>query len=205
MGLAAPGRRTVQQPRSRWTTPAGLEVSLFVGELADAPTRVLCTSTNPRLSMLGGTGSAVVERAGWGVHKEAQAVVQRAAAGSGRTGVAIGTVHRTSAGRLPHAFLLHCVVSGPGRAASAEAIRSCVQGALMETERAGCPSLAMPVFGSGHASFPYERAITAMAEALLAYTLPVPRVVVVVFDPDRLPPVERVLDGVLRRSAAPAR
>jgi hypothetical protein len=29
-------------------------------------------------------------------------------------------------------------------------------------------------------------------------------VVVVVFDPDRLPPVERVLDGVLRRSAAPA-
>jgi O-acetyl-ADP-ribose deacetylase (regulator of RNase III) len=194
------GRRAREQPSQRWSVAGGAEVSLFVGELAEAPADVLCTSTNPKLSLLGGTGAAIIERAGWTVRQEAVEIVQRAEATSGREGLDAGTVHRTSAGRLPHAFLLHCVVSGPGHAVSAETIQSCVHGALAEVERAACGSVAMPVFGAGHASFPFDRAVQAIAEALRSALTTVPRVVLVVFDPDRVPVVVRVLDRVWSRS-----
>jgi O-acetyl-ADP-ribose deacetylase (regulator of RNase III) len=195
--------RPREQPRERWSIPGGAEVSLFVGELAEAPAEVLCTSTNPKLSLLGGTGAAVIEGAGWGVRDEAAAIVQRAEATTGRAGLEIGTVHRTSAGRLPHAFLLHCVVSGPGHVVSAEAIRSCARGALAEAARAGRGSLAMPVFGAGHASFPFDRAVRAIAEELGGATAAVRRVVLVIFDEDRVQSARRILDEVLPGSCSP--
>jgi O-acetyl-ADP-ribose deacetylase (regulator of RNase III) len=196
--FAPPARHAGGQPPERWSGPGGVEVSLFVGELAEAPAEVLCTSTNPKLSLLGGTGAAVIESAGWGVRQEALDVVQRAQALTGRAGLEIGTVHRTSAGRLPHAFLLHCVASGPARAVSAEAIRSCVRGALAEVSRAARPTVALPVFGAGHASFPFDRAVRAIAEELSSASAAV-RVVLVIFDPDRVASVRRILDGALTR------
>jgi len=196
------GRRPREQPPERWSVPGGVEVSLFVGELADAPADVLCTSTNPKLSLLGGTGAAIIERAGWGVRQEALEIVQRAQATTGRDGLDIGSVHRTSAGRLPHAFLLHCVASGPGHAASAEAIRSCVHGSLAQADQSGSSTVAMPVFGAGHASFPFERAALAIAEALSSASTAVDRVVLVIHDPERVAIVQRVLDRVLPRSGS---
>jgi O-acetyl-ADP-ribose deacetylase (regulator of RNase III) len=198
-------QRPRQQPRERWSMPGGGEVSLFVGELAEAPAEVPCTSTNPKLSLLGGTGAAVIEGAGWGVREEAAAIVRRAEATTGRAGLEIGTVHRTSAGRLSHAFLLHCVVSGPGHVVTGEAIRSCVRGALAEAARAGCGSVALPVFGAGHASFPFDRAVRAIAEGLKAASAPVARVVLVIFDEDRVESVRGILDEVLPRSGPPRR
>ena len=193
--------RPREQPGERWARPGGGEVALFVGELAEAPAEVLCTSTNPRLSLLGGTGAAIIERAGWGVRREASAIVQRAAAEAGKPGLEIGTVHRTTAGALPHAFVLHCVVSEPGYAVSTGAIRSCVRGALAEAERAGSASIALPVFGAGHASFPFDRAVRAIGEELAAIPAAATRrVLLVVFDPDRVAPSRDALDAVLPRS-----
>ncbi len=200
MGLFGRGaRRTNEPPPERWAVPDGAEVSLFVGELAEAPAEVLCTSTNPQLSLLGGTGAAIIEAAGWGVREEAAEIVQRARAGTGHAGLALGTVHRTSAGRLPHPFLLHCVVSGPGHGVSAEAIRSCVRGVLAEAARAGSSSVGLPILGAGHASFPFDHAVRAIAEALSSTATAVPRVLLVIYDRDRLPAVRRLLDDVLPR------
>jgi O-acetyl-ADP-ribose deacetylase (regulator of RNase III) len=191
-------RRPISQPPERWSIGGGGELTLFVGELVEAPAEVLCTSTNPKLSLLGGTGAAVIESAGWAVRQEALEIVQGAEAATGRQGLEVGTVHRTSAGRLRRAFLLHCVASGPGHAASADAIRSCVRAALGEVARAGLASVALPVLGAGHASFPFEEAVRAIGEELRAAATTV-RVVLVVLDPDRVDAVRRILDGVLRR------
>jgi O-acetyl-ADP-ribose deacetylase (regulator of RNase III) len=198
-------RHSRERPPGLWLVPGGPEVALFVGELAEAPADVLCTSTNPKLSLLGGTGAAVIESAGWGVREEARGIVQAAQARTGRAGLEIGTVHRTSAGRLSHAFLLHCVASGPGHAVSGEAIRSCVRGAVAETDRAGRSSVAMPVFGAGHASFPFDRAVRAIAEELSSVATAVKRVVLVVLEPERVTMAERVLDSVLPGSRSPGR
>ena len=192
-----------EQPPERWNAPGDVEVALFVGELAEAPAEVLCTSTNPRLSLLGGTGAAIIAGAGWGVRQEALEIVQRAQATTGLAGLELGTVHRTSAGRLSHAFLLHCVASRPGHAVSAEAIRSCVRGVLAEADRAGCSTVAMPVFGAGHASFPFDRAVRAIGEELSSASTAVQRVVLVIFDGDHVTRVKRVLDEVLPRNGAP--
>src|SRR5262245_40558284 len=116
-------------PRERWSASGGTEVSLFVGELTDAPAAVLCISTNPKLSLLGGAGAAVLERAGWGVRHEAAEIVRCAEASTGRVGLGVGSVHRTSAGALAHQFLLHCVASGSNHKATEEGIRACVRGA----------------------------------------------------------------------------
>jgi O-acetyl-ADP-ribose deacetylase (regulator of RNase III) len=194
--------RPREQPPERWALPGGGELALFVGELVDAPAEVLCTSTNPKLSLLGGTGAAVIERAGWGVRQEASAIVRSAQAETGRPGLEIGTVHRTSAGALPHVFVLHCVVSDPGHAVSTGAIRSCVRGALAEAERAGSASIALPVFGAGHASFPFDGAVRAIAEELAALPGAATRVRLVVFDADRVAAAREVLDAVLPRSDA---
>jgi O-acetyl-ADP-ribose deacetylase (regulator of RNase III) len=192
-------RRPRGRPPERWSTPGGVEVSLFAGELAEAPAEVLCTSTNPQLSLLGGTGAAIIERAGWAVRQEAADIVRRAQAGAGPAGLEVGTVHRTSAGRLGQAFLLHCVASGAGHVVSAEGIRQCVRGALAEADRAGCASVGLPIFGAGHASFPFDRAVRAIVEELHAASTAVRRVVLVIFDEDRITSVMRVLDGVLPR------
>jgi O-acetyl-ADP-ribose deacetylase (regulator of RNase III) len=195
-------RRPRAQPPERWRAPGGAEVALFVGDLAEAPAEVLCTSTNSRFSLLGGTGAAIIESAGWGLRDEAQAIVEAARASTGRAELDVGTVHRTSAGRLPRAFVLHCVASGPGHRTSVEAIRSCVRGALGEADRAGRFTLAMPVFGAGHAGLPFARAVRAIAEELASTATTVPRIVLVVFEEDRVTLVRRILDEVLPRISA---
>jgi O-acetyl-ADP-ribose deacetylase (regulator of RNase III) len=195
-------RRPRPQPPERWRAPGGAEISLFVGDLTEAPADVLCTSTNPGLSLLGGTGVAVIERAGWGLRDEAQAIVERTRARTGRAELEVGTVHRTSAGRLPYAFVLHCVASGIGHTSSAEAIGSCVRGALAQSDQAGRFTLAMPVFGAGHAGFPFDQAVRAIAEELGVTVTTTPRIVLVVFDEDRVALVRRVLDDVLPRIPA---
>jgi O-acetyl-ADP-ribose deacetylase (regulator of RNase III) len=75
-----------------------------------------------------------------------------------------------------------------------------VHGALAQADQAGSSTVAMPVFGAGHASFPFEGAALAIAEALASASTAVHRVVLVILDPDRVPIVQRVLDRVIPRS-----
>src|SRR6266567_2013097 len=44
-----------------------MKISVFLGDLADVPAEAICTSTNPRLSLMMGTGGAIREHAGFEV------------------------------------------------------------------------------------------------------------------------------------------
>lgn len=190
------------EPPRRWVVGPGdgrpgLEVILFVGELTEAPAEVLCTSTNPRLSLLGGTGRAVVGEGGWSIKREAADVLAAERRRTGRDTLEVGTVSVTSAGALPFERILHCVASDDRHRSSPEAIRRCVEAALRSAEEIGATSVAMPIFGAGHASFSFSGAVREIAEALRRTDTAVERVVLVIFHPHRAEEAEAIVDEVL--------
>lgn len=150
-----------------------MRISLFAGDLTDAPAEALCTSTNARLTLMMGTGGAVREKGGWDVLRACEAIAQ------GRT-LAPGSAHVTTAGKLPHKGVIHCVASTPDQVSSEPIIRACVTNALAAADANGWTSIAMPVFASGHVRFKFERALNAMLEALRSAQTNVDDVVIVV-------------------------
>lgn len=139
-----------------------MKVRIIIGDIADARAEALCTSTNPRLSLAMGTGGAVVERGGWQVKRECEALLESA----GRDAMPVGSVHATTAGELHAKVIFHCVASNAAHKSSAAVIEACVDNALALAARGGCRSIAMPVFATGHAHFPFDRAVEAMASAM---------------------------------------
>ena len=166
-----------------------MRITVFAGDLTDAPAEALCTSTNPRLSLMMGTGGSVRDRGGFEVLRECEAIL------AGKT-LAPGSVVTTSAGRLPHKAILHCVASDARHHSSADVIRACVANALAEADKIGCRSIAMPVFATGHAHFKFVEALTTMRAALRAAATKVEHVIVVVLDADWTEDAERILLGV---------
>jgi len=155
-----------------------VNVSIFVGDIADAPAEAICTSTNPRLSLMMGTGASVREKGGWEVMRQCEAIVKT---GGGR--LHAGSVHPTTAGAMNCKTLIHCVASDQSHMTSAAIIQACVKNALACAERKGCRSIAMPLFGTGHARFRIGPALNAMREGLRAASARVEQVVIVVHDP----------------------
>ncbi len=193
-----PSERAEPTAEHRWRGGGGLEVALFVGELTEAPAEAIATSTNPRLSMGGGTGRSVLAETGWGLRRQLEAIAAEEAERTGESDLPVGFVCATPGGEPPHRLIIHCVASDRLHHATAEAVRLSVEGALREADRAGCASLALPVFGTGHADLPYDRSLHAMAEALRdAEPGAVRTILVVLLLPDRVPIARQILDRVL--------
>lgn len=163
-----------------------MKVSIFVGDIADAEAEAVCTSTNPRLSLVMGTGASVRGRGGFEILRACEEIVKAGPATP-------GSAHSTTAGSLPHRIAIHCVASNLAHRSSEELIRQCVRNALACADRAGCVSLAMPIFGSGHAHVRFDRAVAAFAEVLRDSTTSVRQVILVVRDPARAEEAQRLL------------
>ncbi|HYM60893.1 MAG TPA: macro domain-containing protein [Thermoanaerobaculia bacterium] len=174
-----------------------MKVSVHLGDLTEAPADAVCTSTNPRLSLMAGTGGAVRDRGGFDVLRACEAIVQ-AAGGS----VRIGSAHPTSAGTLPFKLVIHCVASNAVHLSSAEIVRVCVKNALACADSAACRSLAMPVFATGHAGLKFDRAVNAMAEALRDASTLVEQVIIVINEPDRAEMARRIISSVIEQRNA---
>lgn len=177
-----------------------MRVSIIIGDIADAPADALCTSTNPRLSLAMGTGAAVVERGGLQVKRECEAQLESA----GRNAMPVGSVHATTAGQLPARVVLHCVASDAAHKSSAAVIAACVENALSLASRGGCRSIAMPVFATGHAHFPFDRAVEAMATALAHASVVIDDVMIVVGDEEHAATALRILESLVP-GASPTR
>jgi len=172
-----------------------MRVSVFAGDIADAPAEAVCTSSNARLSLMMGSGAAIRERGGFEILRECEQIVVR----SGSRALPVGSVHVTTAGRLPFKLVIHCVASDPAtHLSSAEVIRACVTRSLAAAGAARCRSVAMPVFATGHARFKFDLALAAMAGALQDATTSVEEVVVVVKEPERFEAARKVFAGLTR-------
>ena len=165
-----------------------MEISIFQGDLTDASADAICTSTNPRLSLMMGTGGAVRERGGFEVLRACEEI----AAGKP---LPPGSAHPTTAGALPFKIAIHCVASNETHMTSAPIIRACVRNALACADEHGCPRVAMPVFGTGHARFKFDQALETMINALQSARTSVKSVVIAINEPARAECALRILSA----------
>lgn len=170
-----------------------MKLSLLTGDITEAEADAICTSTNPRLTLMMGTGGAVRDRGGWDVLRAAEKIVAEEESRTGRKALPPGSAWVTTAGTLPFKVIIHCVASSATHLSSAEVIRACVKSALRRAEEAGCATVAMPVFGTGHARFRFDRAVAAMAETLRDTPSAVREVIIVVADEAKAAIARKVL------------
>lgn len=163
-----------------------MKISVFVGDITDVQADAVCTSTNPRLSLMMGTGAAVRERGGFQVLRECEKLT------IGHS-LPAGSAHVTSGGALPYKAVIHCVASDVSHRSSPDIVRLCVKNALARADAAHCTTIAMPVFGSGHARVKFEEALVAMRDVLRNADTGVQDVIVVVYDADRAADARRIL------------
>jgi O-acetyl-ADP-ribose deacetylase (regulator of RNase III) len=159
-----------------------MKVSVFTGDIAEAPADAICTSTNPRLSLMMGTGGSVREKGGFAILRECEAILEAETTRSGRDRMPVGSVWVTGSGDLPHEAVIHCVASDARARSSAAVIRSCVEKSIATAIEKGFTSVAMPVFATGHAHFPFESSVASIAEALASGPAGLDEVIVVVLD-----------------------
>ncbi len=165
-----------------------LKITVFHGDITEAPADAICTSTNARLTLMMGTGGAVRERGGFEVLRACEDLL----AHSGRAQLPPGSVHVTTAGKLPFRAVIHCVASDPSTHLSSDSvIRACVRNALARADELEVRTLAMPVFATGHARFRFERAVDVMREALESGTTNVEHVVIAIEDEEKASLAER--------------
>ena len=165
-----------------------MRVSIFVGDIALAPADAVCTSTNPRLSLVMGTGASIRERGGHEILRECEKIVERDG-----PHLPPGSVHVTAAGSLPHKIVIHCVASDTSHRSSEEIVRACVTNALAAADSARCRTVAMPVFGAGHAHMKFERSLAVIAETARHAKTSVEEVVIVILDRDRVEDARAIL------------
>lgn len=154
-----------------------MHVSIFVGDIADADAQAVCTSTNPRMSLVMGTGASIRARGGIEILRACEEIVARAG-----HPLPPGSAHITTAGALPHKIVIHCIASDEAHQSSEAIIRTCAENALRCAAEQQCASVAMPVFATGHAHARFDRAVVVMAEAIAGAADTVRQVTIVVAD-----------------------
>ena len=165
-----------------------MEITLFTGDIADAPADAVCTSTNPRLSLIMGTGASLRERGGFAILRECEVL-------RGERELPPGSAHVTSAGTLPFRAAIHCVACDRTHRSSSHIVAACVRSALAKADELGVKTLAMPLFATGHARVRFDHAVESMLHALRTAHTGVERVVIVVYDPDRAEQIRRAITG----------
>lgn len=174
-----------------------MKISVFAGDVCDVPADALCSSTNPRLSLVMGTGASIRGRGGERILRDCEEIVEAGFQRSGRHGLPAGSAYMTTAGDLPAKIVVHCVASDATHRSSADIIRRCVRNALAVADASGCRSIAMPIFATGHAGFKFDQSLLAMTEALRDGSTALDHVFIVVFDPERAEDAARVIRSVI--------
>jgi len=166
-----------------------MKLSIFVGDIADAPADALCTSTNSRLTLMMGTGASIRARGGVAVARACEALAP----------LPPGAARATTAGALPCKITIHCVASDANHHSSEAIVRSCVTNALACADDAACATVAMPIFGTGHARFAFAASARAMALTALAVSTRVCEVKFVTNDDERVEELREILQTVTGR------
>ena len=174
-----------------------MKITIFSGDICDVDAEALCTSTNPRLSLAMGTGGSVRHRGGHQILRQCERIVAAEYRRSGFRMLSPGSAHVTRSGDLPARIIVHCVASDSAHKSSEGVIRRCVENALARVDEAECRTVAMPLFGAGHAGFDFDRALTAIAETLRDSSTNVSHAYIVVYDPDRAEEARRLVQAVI--------
>jgi O-acetyl-ADP-ribose deacetylase len=134
-----------------------------------------------------GTGAAVRGRGGFEILRACELIVER----EGR--LPAGTVWPTIAGALDARMVIHCVASDERHHSSDAIIAACVRNAMACAERAGCRTVAMPIFATGHAHVEFRHALETMLSAMRSVETSLEAVTFVVHDSDHVEMARSIL------------
>ncbi len=143
-----------------------------------------------------GTGASVREKGGFEILRACEQIVDAEAEKTGSRFLRAGSAYVTTAGKLPFKAVIHCVASDTAHLSSQDVVRLCAKNALHAAEGAGCGSIAMPVFATGHARVKFDRAVRAIAEALRDTTTAVEQVTLVILERERADEAMRIVRAI---------
>jgi len=168
---------------------------LHEGDITQAPAEVVCTSTNPNLELMAGTGGAIRDTGGWVIQDECKAIIAEETRRNGHRWLTMGTAVRTGAGTLPFRAVIHCVAIDPFHESSEEIIADCTRNALKVARELLPPirSIAMPVFATGNGLFNFESSLRAMLGVIRADADPEPEVHIIVRETQHIEIVRSML------------
>jgi len=125
----------------------GLIVDVIEGDITEADTDAIANAANNHLWMGSGVAGAIKHNGGEQIEREAVA----------RGPIEVGSAIATTAGDLPHEYVIHGAVMGQDLETSAELISGTTESCLDRADELGLSSVALPAFGGAIDRFTERR------------------------------------------------
>jgi O-acetyl-ADP-ribose deacetylase (regulator of RNase III) len=140
------------------------EIGSFVlevieGDITRADTDAIVNAANNHLWMGAGVAGAIKRAGGPEVEREAVA----------KGPVPVGTAVETTAGNLPHQYVIHGAVMGQDLQTDASLIAQTTKSCLDLADELGLGSVALPAFGTGVGGFPLDDCATIMVREVVGF------------------------------------
>jgi O-acetyl-ADP-ribose deacetylase len=136
-----------------------LVVEAVKGDITKADTEVIVNAANNHLWMGAGVAGAIKRAAGPEVEREAVA----------KGPVPVGSAVETTAGALPHKYVIHGAVMGQGLQTDGNLVAQTTRACLELADRLGVESIALPAFGTGVGGFPVDECARLMVQEVGAF------------------------------------
>jgi O-acetyl-ADP-ribose deacetylase (regulator of RNase III) len=161
-----------------------VRVDVVEGDIAALEVDAIANAANDHLWMGAGVAGAIKRAGGEEIEREAVA----------KGPIPVGDAVATGAGRLKARFVIHGAVMGQDLRTDADLVGRTTRRCLEVADELGCPSLALPAFGTGVGGFPVEECARIMASEVRGHTpKTLERVVFAVFGDE----AERAFSAVL--------
>jgi O-acetyl-ADP-ribose deacetylase (regulator of RNase III) len=133
-----------------------MKVKIYTGDITEAPTDAIVNAANNHLWMGSGVAGAIKRKGGQIIEDEAVA----------QGPVEPGDAVATTAGDLPHTYVIHAAGMGQDLKTSEELVYECTLSSLELAEDLGLSSIAFPAIGTGVGGLSIHACASAMHRAL---------------------------------------
>ena len=160
-----------------------MDIEIVKADITDVSADGIVNAANNHLWMGAGVAGAIRRKGGEEIEREAVA----------KGPIEIGQVVETSAGRLPHRFVLHAAVMGQDLVTNAGYIRVATQNTLTAADKLELKSIVMPAFGTGVGRFPIDQCAKIMIQEVKRFSgaRQLQKVIFALFDDDTLAAFEK--------------
>lgn len=137
-----------------------MKVKIYQGDITRAATDAIVNAANNQLWMGAGVAGAIKRRGGQIIEEEAVALGP----------IEVGEAVATTAGDLPHTYVIHAAGMGQDLKTSEEIVYLSTLNSLKLAESLGLSSLAFPAIGTGVGGLSIAQCARAMKKALEEFT-----------------------------------
>ncbi len=125
--------------RSERSQNMAVEIKIVKGDITGSDTDIIVNAANSGLWMGSGVAGAIKSKGGGEIEKEAIA----------KGPIEIGGAVETSAGKLPHKYVIHAAGMGPDLKTDRDKVYLATKNSLELADRLGVGSIAFPAIGTG--------------------------------------------------------